>query len=65
LSARSATIVETNATLDRTTSRPGDSIPLKNIDGRYTADEHTLDELEAEGRVVFRYPPCSGAAVPR
>jgi phosphoribosylformylglycinamidine synthase subunit PurQ / glutaminase len=31
------------------------SIPLKNIDGRYTADEWTLDELEAEGRVVFRY----------
>lgn len=31
------------------------SIPLKNIDGRYTADEHTLDALEAEGRVVFRY----------
>jgi phosphoribosylformylglycinamidine synthase len=30
-------------------------IPLKNIDGRYTADERTLDELEAEGRVVFRY----------
>jgi phosphoribosylformylglycinamidine synthase I len=31
------------------------SIPLKNIDGRYTADERVLDELEAEGRVVFRY----------
>ncbi|MFF3562081.1 phosphoribosylformylglycinamidine synthase subunit PurQ [Streptomyces sp. NPDC002574] len=31
------------------------SIPLKNIDGRYVADEHVLDELEAEGRVVFRY----------
>jgi phosphoribosylformylglycinamidine synthase I len=30
-------------------------VPLKNMDGRYTADEHTLDELEAEGRVVFRY----------
>ncbi|MEW2549598.1 phosphoribosylformylglycinamidine synthase subunit PurQ [Streptomyces sp. NPDC047002] len=30
-------------------------IPLKNIDGRYTADEHTLDALEAEGRVAFRY----------
>jgi phosphoribosylformylglycinamidine synthase len=30
-------------------------IPLKNIDGRYVADEHTLDELEAEGRVAFRY----------
>ncbi|MEP7020456.1 MAG: phosphoribosylformylglycinamidine synthase subunit PurQ, partial [Pseudonocardiales bacterium] len=30
-------------------------IPLKNIDGGYVADEHTLDELEAEGRVVVRY----------
>ncbi|WP_326797420.1 phosphoribosylformylglycinamidine synthase subunit PurQ [Streptomyces sp. NBC_01808] len=30
-------------------------IPLKNIDGRYTADDRTLDELEATGRVVFRY----------
>ncbi|MFB7557884.1 phosphoribosylformylglycinamidine synthase subunit PurQ [Streptomyces brevispora] len=31
------------------------SVPLKNMDGRYTADDHTLDELEAEGRVAFRY----------
>ncbi|MGW2582386.1 phosphoribosylformylglycinamidine synthase subunit PurQ [Streptomyces virginiae] len=31
------------------------SVPLKNMDGRYTADESTLDELEAEGRVAFRY----------
>ncbi|WP_327355031.1 phosphoribosylformylglycinamidine synthase subunit PurQ [Streptomyces sp. NBC_01304] len=30
-------------------------VPLKNQDGRYVADEHTLDELEAEGRVAFRY----------
>jgi phosphoribosylformylglycinamidine synthase I len=30
-------------------------IPLKNMDGRYVADERTLDMLEAEGRVVFRY----------
>ncbi|WP_327189848.1 phosphoribosylformylglycinamidine synthase subunit PurQ [Streptomyces xinghaiensis] len=30
-------------------------IPLKNVDGRYVADERTLDMLEAEGRVVFRY----------
>ena len=30
-------------------------IPLKNQDGQYVADEHTLDELEGEGRVVFRY----------
>jgi phosphoribosylformylglycinamidine synthase len=31
------------------------SVPLKNMDGRYTADPHTIAELEAEGRVVFRY----------
>jgi len=30
-------------------------IPLKNGEGCYVADEHTLDELEAEGRVVARY----------
>src|SRR5690554_2907545 len=36
---------------------PGDEIvvPLKNQDGQYVADERTLDELEAEGRVAFRY----------
>ncbi|MDJ0344996.1 phosphoribosylformylglycinamidine synthase subunit PurQ [Streptomyces sp. H10-C2] len=38
------------------------SIPLKNIDGRYVADERTLDELEAEGRVVFRYLARGAAA---
>ncbi|MFI9580946.1 phosphoribosylformylglycinamidine synthase subunit PurQ [Streptomyces sp. NPDC052236] len=31
------------------------SVPLKNIEGRYVAAEHVLDELEAEGRVAFRY----------
>ncbi|MBY8869333.1 phosphoribosylformylglycinamidine synthase subunit PurQ [Streptomyces sennicomposti] len=31
------------------------SIPLKNMDGRYVADAYTLDKLEAEGRVAFRY----------
>ncbi|MFE0461032.1 phosphoribosylformylglycinamidine synthase subunit PurQ [Kitasatospora sp. NPDC058965] len=31
------------------------SVPLKNMDGRYTADPRTIAELEAEGRVVFRY----------
>ncbi|MCS6711203.1 phosphoribosylformylglycinamidine synthase subunit PurQ [Brachybacterium sp. EF45031] len=30
-------------------------VPLKNQDGQYVADARTLDELEAEGRVVFRY----------
>jgi phosphoribosylformylglycinamidine synthase subunit PurQ / glutaminase len=31
------------------------TVPLKNQDGQYVADERTLDELEAEGRVVVRY----------
>jgi len=31
------------------------TIPLKNGEGQYVADDHVLDELEGEGRVVFRY----------
>ncbi len=31
------------------------TIPLKNQDGQFVADERTLDELEATDRVVFRY----------
>jgi phosphoribosylformylglycinamidine synthase len=31
------------------------TIPVKNGEGCYVADEATLDELEAEGRVVLRY----------
>lgn len=31
------------------------TVPLKNQDGQYVADERVLDELEAEGRLVFRY----------
>ena len=31
------------------------TVPLKNQDGQFIADESTLDELEGEGRVVFRY----------
>jgi phosphoribosylformylglycinamidine synthase len=30
-------------------------IPIAHGDGRYTADEETLNRLEGEGRVVFRY----------
>ncbi|HEY1176076.1 MAG TPA: phosphoribosylformylglycinamidine synthase subunit PurQ [Phytomonospora sp.] len=30
-------------------------IPVKNGEGRFVADERTLDELEGEGRVVVRY----------
>ena len=31
------------------------TVPVKNGEGRYYADAATLDELEATGRVVFRY----------
>ncbi|ASW53068.1 phosphoribosylformylglycinamidine synthase subunit PurQ [Plantactinospora sp. KBS50] len=30
-------------------------IPVKNGEGRYVADERTLDELAAQGRIVARY----------
>ena len=30
-------------------------VPVKNMEGAYVADDRTLDELEAEGRVVVRY----------
>jgi phosphoribosylformylglycinamidine synthase len=30
-------------------------VPLKSGEGRYVADQRTLDELEATNRVVFRY----------
>ena len=30
-------------------------IPLKNGEGGYVADDHTLDQLEGDGQVVFRY----------
>jgi len=31
------------------------TIPIAHGDGRYTADDATLERLEGEGRVVFRY----------
>jgi phosphoribosylformylglycinamidine synthase len=31
------------------------TVPIKNQDGQYIAATRTLDEIEAEGRVVFRY----------
>jgi phosphoribosylformylglycinamidine synthase subunit PurQ / glutaminase len=36
------------------------TIPIAHGDGRYTADEETLDRLEEEGRVVFRYVGAGG-----
>ena len=38
------------------------TIPVAHGDGRYTADEATLDRLEGEGRVVFRYVSGPGDA---
>lgn len=50
-------LVESNRTAWTAGFRPGEEIliPLKNGEGRYVADEETLDELEDQGRVVFRY----------
>ena len=33
------------------------TLPIAHGDGRYSADDETLDRLEGEGRVVFRYAP--------
>jgi len=35
-------------------------IPVAHGDGRYTADESQLDELESSGRVAFRYANSKG-----
>jgi phosphoribosylformylglycinamidine synthase len=37
------------------------TMPIAHGDGRYTADDATLDRLEGEGRVVFRYVDGTGA----
>lgn len=33
------------------------TLPIAHGDGRYSADEETLDRLEGDGRVAFRYAP--------
>ena len=39
------------------------TIPIAHADGNYFADEATLDRLEGEGRVAFRYmEPVNGSA---
>ncbi len=49
--------IESAATAWTSAYAPGQEIvvPLKNGEGGYVADEATLDELEAEGRIVARY----------
>jgi phosphoribosylformylglycinamidine synthase len=50
-------VVENNRTVWTSAYADRDEItvPLKNGEGRFVADQRTLDALEAEGRVVFRY----------
>jgi phosphoribosylformylglycinamidine synthase len=50
-------VVENNRTAWTSDFAPGEQItvPLKNQDGQYVADDETLARLEGEGRVVFRY----------
>lgn len=38
------------------------TMPIAHGDGRYAADEETLDRLEGEGQVVFRYQHSAGDA---
>ena len=40
------------------------TIPVAHGEGNYLADEAALDELEAEGRVVFRYCDAQGEVTP-
>jgi phosphoribosylformylglycinamidine synthase I len=49
--------VETNDTMFTNRYAVGDHlrVPIAHGEGRYTADEATLDTLEGDGRVVFRY----------
>ncbi|GAA2241831.1 phosphoribosylformylglycinamidine synthase subunit PurQ [Rarobacter faecitabidus] len=50
-------VVENNSTAWTNQYASGEviTVPLKNQDGQFVADQRTLDELEATGRVVFRY----------
>jgi phosphoribosylformylglycinamidine synthase len=56
--------VESNETLFTNRYERGAVIrvPIAHGDGRYTADEATLERLEGEGRVVFRYVGGPGDA---
>jgi len=53
--------VETNDTLFTSRYERGEQIvlPIAHGDGRYSADQETLDRLEGEGQVVFRYAPSA------
>jgi phosphoribosylformylglycinamidine synthase len=58
--------VENTNTIFTSAATPGAllTMPIAHGDGRYTADDATLDALEEEGRVVFRYVDTDGNASP-
>jgi phosphoribosylformylglycinamidine synthase len=39
-------------------------IPVAHGDGRFVASDETLDQLESDGRIVFRYADASGKVTP-
>jgi len=56
--------VETNQTRFTSSYDAGEiiQIPVAHHDGNFFADEATLDQLEGDGQVVFRYTePCNGS----
>ena len=59
--------VENNATPFTSEAVAGQvlNIPIAHGEGNYTADETTLDELERENRVVFRYCDAYGNVTPK
>jgi phosphoribosylformylglycinamidine synthase I len=58
--------VETNETRYTNQYSPGQvlRLPISHGDGRYTADTATLDQLEQNGQVVFRYVNPAGEIDP-
>ena len=54
--------VENSDTLFTSLYEPGEilRIPVAHGDGRYVAAQDVLDDLEADGRVIFRYADASG-----
>ena len=56
--------VENTSSVFTSAATMGDllTMPIAHGDGRYTADAETLDRLEGEGQVAFRYVDATGAA---
>ena len=54
--------VEQTATRFTSAAREGQllTMPIAHGDGRYTADDETINRLESEGQVVFRYVDSAG-----